>query len=196
MAEALAPYADERSGPVLARVRSGRRSQAPGPFHSLTPLDEGSRAKQSEATARTFASDAPPSVRPPSTDVGLARDAGSSSAGSGRVRAGIVVVLVATAVAVGTGIVALRGHRGDSGTIIADPSTSRPPGPVQVPSAMPTDSVVLAPESTASPPSSALEPEPVPTKAVPKAPLAATTAPPATAPPAPLPTQLGDLKLH
>src|ERR1700722_10670012 len=61
MAEALVPFADERSGQVFTRLRSGRRSQTPAPLHSVTPIDEGARAKQSEATARTFASGQPPS---------------------------------------------------------------------------------------------------------------------------------------
>ncbi len=60
MAEALLPFADDRSAQVFARLRAGRRSQTPGPLHSVTPLDESSRAKQSEATARTFASGEPP----------------------------------------------------------------------------------------------------------------------------------------
>src|SRR3984957_13676126 len=64
MAEALAPYADERSNQVIARLRTGRRSQMPGPVHSVTPLHEGTRATQSEATARTHASGDTP--RPPS----------------------------------------------------------------------------------------------------------------------------------
>jgi serine/threonine-protein kinase len=199
MAEALVPYADERSGQVLARLRGGRRSQSPAPLHSLTPLDEGSRAKHSEATARTFASDAPPSARPPSTHFGVAREADPSSiAGGGRVRAGIVMVLVATAIAVGTGVVALRGHRRGNGTITGEPSATQPPFDPMVPSATPpAETIVLSPETSAAPPSSATvaPPPTVLPKSVAKTPVVATTTATATAP-APLPTQLGDLKLH
>lgn len=207
MAEALAPYADERSGQVLARLRTGRRSQTPGPLHSLTPLDEGSRATQSEATARTFASGGPPSLRPPATDVGVSREAGSTNGAPTRVRAGVVFVLVATAMAVGTGILALRdrAHGGDK--ITAEPSAVLPaPDPVPAPAAIATASaptVVLAPEASASPAACATAASTgLPPKPVAKAPAAgaastiATAAPSATAPQAPLPTQLGDLKLH
>jgi eukaryotic-like serine/threonine-protein kinase len=199
MAEALVPFADERSGQVLARLRSGRRSQTPGPLHSLTPLDEGSRAKQSEATARTFASDGPPpSVRPPSTHMGVTREAGASIAGPERGRAWLVVVLVAAAGVVGTGLVALRGHAVGTDKITAEPSAARTAADPVVPSANPSaPTVALAPESSASPLSSAVAPPaPAPTKPVAKVPGAATTAATATTPPAPLPTQLGDLKLH
>jgi serine/threonine-protein kinase len=199
MAEALVPYADERSGQVLARLRGGRRSQAPAPAHSLTPLDEGSRAKRSEATARTFASESPPSVRPPSTHVGVAREADSSIASGGRVRAGIVVALVATAIAVGTSVVALRGHKGASGTITGEPSATQPPlDPLVTSVTPPAETIVLSPETsaTASPSGTVAPPPIVLPKPVNKTPVVATTTATPTATTAPLPTQLGDLKLH
>src|SRR5450432_1905510 len=129
MAEALVPFADDRSSQVFTRMRTGRRSQTPGPLHSVTPLDEGARVKQSEATARTFASGGPPSVRTPSTEVGVSREAGASQAGPSRGRAartGIVIVLVAAVVAAGTGIFALRGRRSTADKITADPSPALP----------------------------------------------------------------------
>jgi serine/threonine protein kinase len=207
MAEALAPYADERSGLVLARLRTGRRSQTPSPLHSLTPLDEGSRATQSEATARTFASGGPPSLRPPATDVGVSREAGATHAAPRRVRAGVVIVLVAAAMAVGTGILALRGRASGGDKITAEPSAVLPASdPVPAPPALATataPTVVLAPEASATlaAPATAASTG-LPPKPVAKAPTAGTgatiapTAPSATAPQAPLPTQLGDLKLH
>ena len=213
MAEALVPFADERSAQLFARLRAGRRSQTPGPLHSLTPLDEGSRVKQSEATARTFASADPPSMRPPSTEVGVSREAGPSLGASPRgraVRTGVVLVLVAAAVAASTGLVVLRRHPTAADKITSEPSAA-PPG---------ADSVVVAPSLSSTAPSSGavgLAPEPsttpspsalasstaTPPKPAPRATAAPTTSAAtvattttATAPQAPLPTQLGDLKLH
>ncbi len=203
MAEALAPYADERSGQVLARLRTGRRSQTPGPLHSLTPLDEGSRATQGEATARTFASGGPPSLRPPATDVGVSREAGATHAAPTRVRAGVVIVIVA--MAVGTGILALRARATGVDKITAEPSAL--PASDSVPAASASgapsaQTVVLAPETSASPAACATAATGLPPKPVARVPTAATamttaTAAASTTPPqAPLPTQLGDLKLH
>jgi len=210
MAEALAPYADERSTQVLVRMRTGRRSQTPGPLHSLVPVDEGSRVKQSEATARTFASDGPPSIRPPATDVGVSREAGASLAGS-RSRAGIVVTaLVAAAAAVSTGALFLRGRAPAASAITADPGVMAPvataiPGAASTASAAASTAsaaasigtVELAPEASARPLASApAAPLPRPVVRVPVAASATTTASAPATPQAPLPTQLGDLKLH
>ena len=204
MAEALVPFADERSGQVFTRLRSGRRSQ-PAPLHSVTPIDEGARAKQSEATARTFASGQPPSLRPPATDVGVSREAGASlGAPRARVlRTGILVALVATAVAVGTGVFALRGRPSSADRVSAGPSAGLPPAesiaiapPVACAARLdPVPPVVLVPESSAAPlashPGSPTKPAP---RASATAPTPSTTT--ATTSQAPLPTQLGDLKLH
>jgi serine/threonine protein kinase len=208
MAEALVPFADERSGQVFTRLRAGRRSQTPGPLHSVTPLDEGHRVKPSEATARTFASGEPPSMRAPATHVGVSREAGTSQGAPGRgraVRTGIVIALVATAVAVGTGVFALRGHPSAAGKITADPS-ALPAEPVTTApqgsgAAASSATVVLAPESpptvpppASAPPAASIAPVlPRPTTHAPVTPPATTTA---TTPQAPLPSQLGDLKLH
>jgi serine/threonine protein kinase len=204
MAEALVPFADERSGQVFARLRTGRWSQSPGPSHSLTPLDEASRAKQSEATARTFASGDPPSLRPPSTEVGISREAGASLAGSTRPRAvwtAVVVVLVAAAVAAGVGIFALRA-RAPADKMTADPSTSRAGAdsvivaPPSTTTAASIPTAVLAPEASAAPGASANGPtRPAPAaKPAPRAGVAGATSAPTMQPP--FPTQLGDLKLH
>jgi serine/threonine protein kinase len=205
MAEALAPFADERSGQVLARLRTGRRSQTPGPLHSLTPLDENSRVKQSEATARTFASDEPPSMRPPATDIGVSREAGATAGGPARGRTGIVIALLALAAAASTGIVALRG-RTTATKITAEPAVAGPvadPVPVDPPAASgatSTAAVELAPEASTHPLASAATV--VPARPVTRPPLTAAapsatvTTGATTTPQAPLPTQLGDLKLH
>jgi serine/threonine protein kinase len=207
MADALMPFADERSAQVFARLRAGRRSQTPGPLHSLTPLDEGSRVKQSEATARTFASEEPPSLRPPSTNVGVSREAGPSLGASPRVRAvrtGVAVVLVAAAAA-STGLVALRRHPTAGEPITSEPSAAaRGADPVVLAPPAPGPSlgaVGLSPEPSANPSpsapaSSAPPPRPSPRATATPATTAATTATTAVPPQAPLPTQLGDLKLH
>ncbi len=138
MAEALVPFADERSGQVFTRLRAGRRSQTPGPLHSVTPLDEGHRVKPSEATARTFASGEPPSMQAPATHVGVSRESNAAEAhprSRGRSRVAIVIALVATAVAVGTGVFALRGHPSAAGKI--SPRWSQPRCPRPAPSSCP-----------------------------------------------------------
>src|SRR5450432_4607020 len=66
MAEALAPYADERSQQVLARLRAGRRSGMPNQQSTVTPAAAAVRVTQAEATARTYASDGD-ALRPAST---------------------------------------------------------------------------------------------------------------------------------
>ncbi len=200
MAEALAPFADERSSQVMARMRTGRRSQTPGPLHSLTPLDEASRAKQSEATARTFASGEPPSMRPPATDIGVSREAGASTSGASRGRTGTIVALVATAMALSTGIVVLRGRTPTASKITAEPAVALPvadPVPVAAPTACAATTVELAPEASAHPIASAptVSPRPVARPAA-TAPSATPAASATATPQAPLPTQLGDLKLH
>jgi serine/threonine protein kinase len=198
MAEALVPFADERSGQVFTRLRSGRRSQ-PAPLHSVTPIDEGARAKQSEATARTFASSQPPSLRPPETHVGVSRETGTGAPRGRAVRTGVIIALVATAVAVGTGLFAFRG-RPSADRTSAEPSVPPPPAePIAIapPTALAAPSapvVVLVPESPAAP----LASRPgSPTKPAPRASAGPTpSATTAATPQAPLPTQLGDLKLH
>ncbi len=211
MAEALAPYADERSTQVLVRMRTGRRSQTPGPLHSLVPADEGSRVKQSEATARTFASDGPPSIRPPATDVGVSREAGASMTGS-RSRVGIVVaalVVATVAVAVLGGAFALRPHAPPPvhrHAITADPDQRSVgpgrhghPGRGRLHRRRDVDRHRGArPRSVRA--SARVGPGGRDPQAGGEGPhvaaSATTTASAPAAPQAPLPTQLGDLKLH
>jgi serine/threonine-protein kinase len=223
MAEALSVYADERSNQVIARLRTGRRSQTPVPLHSVTPLHEGSRATQSEATARTHAGSIdPPAPRPPSTEVGVTRDS-AGTGGSTKTRTGILVAVVAGAVALGAGALVLRGHgHADGSTTVQDePGHAASPGRVSEEIRMATpppappppppatiETVVLAPESTGTsplPPASArpgatassatkLPPRP---SGTPSSASAPNPTPNSTPPPgSPLPTQLGDLKLH
>ncbi len=216
MAEALAPFADERTATVLARVRSGRRSQLPNtpsllpslspPQHSLTPVDESSRVNQSEATARTFATTQPP-PRPPSTEVGVAREATPTPPREKSGRNGIALgIVAAAAVAVGGAMfVRAQGRHVEAPADSAARAAVAPPPAVPVPPPAPAapiapanTTVVLAPEPSAAPapppaaPSARLAPTSRPLPPHPSA----TAAPPPGPGPAPLPTELGDLKLH
>ena len=203
MADALAPFADERSAQVLARLR-GRRSQ--GPLHSVTPIAPEARARKSEADARTFPS-AGVSARPPSTGIGVTREARSMSAGT-RKKASLAIVAAAL-LAGASGLVVLR-TRGaaaprpaDSPAIVATPATDDEKRPALVASA-PAEGASVAPAVTLEP--ERPPPVPTPSATASAAVVAAAQRPPprpsatATPPPAAttttLPTQLGDLKLH
>ena len=150
MAEALAPFADERSAQVLARVR-GRRSH--GPAHSVTPIAPEARAQKDEATARTFAS-AGVSSPPPSTEVGVTREARSSRVTT-RKRAGVAVAVV-TVLAAATGLLALRAHP-TQGQKAPDPrATLAPAGPDE---ATPPPLVASTPAADSAPLAATLAPE-------------------------------------
>jgi serine/threonine-protein kinase len=204
MAEALAPYADERSREQFSRLRSTRRSMMPpgAPGLAVTPLDASVRATQSEATARTYASSLTPPAPPVPTAGGVAREA--SGPARAKSRAGLVGGVVAGVVALGVaGVFAMRSHEAPGpppriGSEQAASTQSAPPTPATAaPPPAPIETAVLAPTAT---PSEAPKPSATPAHPAPTAPrtTAATTAPsahPAT-PGAPLPTQLGDLKLH
>jgi serine/threonine protein kinase len=203
MAEALAPFADERSAQVLARLRAGRRSHRPAVVGSVVPAN----APAIEVPARTFPGSESSTAPPPPTGVGVTRvlRSGAGSTAFGKTGIGIAIAAVAL-LAAATGIIALRARSG-ANRAIGEPtaptevaresalptlSAGRPPEIVSAPPA-----VVLAPESTAvlSPSASpsaravATSPKPLshPTAA------ASVPAPPSTSS---LPTQLGDLKLH
>jgi eukaryotic-like serine/threonine-protein kinase len=205
MAEALTPFADERSTQVFVRLRGTRRSN--GPMHSLTPAAESARVSKSEATARTFPSfkdSAAPTPKPPSTEVGVTKEAAATRASATHPsRKGVAVAAVAVAIAAGAGFVALRGHSASSPPIQPEPSAAVLPPPASTPvapvspSAAPSSQAVLvAPEESPLPVASAASSvHPAPT-AKPGPHVAAPPPSTATAPNAPLPTQLGDLKLH
>jgi serine/threonine protein kinase len=213
MAEALSPFADERSSQVLSRLR-GRRSG--GPAHSITPIAPETRAEKSEATAQTFAS-AGVSGRPASTGMGVAREAGSPTGATRATRrqAGIAIAAVML-LAAGAGFFVLRAH--PPATLHSDEprAASASPGPSEGTIPLPgaggagepsasSPTVTLTPENTAGPMASTTpsatgsaraaggtqKPPPHPTATA----TAATTTP-ATTTTAALPTQLGDLKLH
>jgi serine/threonine protein kinase len=202
MAEALAPYADERSSQVLARLRTGRRSQTPGRSSTVTPVVEAVRATQAEAMASTHASDGA-ALRPASTSVGVTRESNAAEAHPRSRPAGVVVAIAAVIVAAvaGAGFVLLHG---DSRAPAIEKSAVEPT-PVPAPSAVvlpppavpaaPT-AIVLAPESTEQPaPSSQPSAHPGTPRPSPRIAASAGTTPMAPTSPA-LPSQLGDLKLH
>ncbi len=211
MAEALAPFADERSAQILLRLR-GRRSQ--GPAHSVTPVAPDTRARKSEADARTFPS-AGASGRPPSTNVGVTREAGSLGAGT-RKTAGVAIAALAI-LAGASGLLVLRTH-----ATVSKASPDPPPGvaspgtdngkPLALVTGIPAETVPaaavrLAPESATEsagvPTPSATTSSRVVTLAQKPSPhpsataiTTAVTTTPTTAATSSLPTQLGDLKLH
>ncbi len=170
MAEALAPWSDARSSQILTRLRGGRgrsivpQSPGQGPF---TPSGAPVAPNHGEiATANTFASAPPDSLRSPRvpTEVGVTRDARQASGAPSTakkskapvtifvVAAGFLVV-GAAGVIVAKRVVAPAHVTQDpsaSGTLAAT-TTAPPPPPA-------TDSASALPP----PPSAALEPLPTP----------------------------------
>jgi serine/threonine protein kinase len=199
MAEALAPFADERSREHLARLRSTRRNSSllpPGQQHAVTPLDASARVAQSEATARTFASTSlPPGPLVP-TAGGVAREASGPAKRGGRT--GLVLGIVAGIVTLALGgALAMRSHAPAPG-LGSEPAaaTHAVPAPV-VAQPPPVETAVLAP--TAAPSDAPPKPSAMATAhAAPGAPASTPTKPaPRSSGAGPaLPTQLGDLKLH
>jgi hypothetical protein len=214
MAEALAPYADERSQQVLARLRAGRRSGMPNQQSTVTPAAADVRVTQAEATARTYASDGD-ALRPASTSVGVTRESDVALPTAHPRRTGLVVAIAAVLVAAIAGTSLMFLHRGApaSERATTDPMVAAPPpnafvlppasGAVTGPSAAiapAAPSVVLAPEVSPTAPSAQPSAHATaPTRPVPRGSATSRVSPetpPATPPGAALPTQLGDLKLH
>ncbi len=201
MAEALAPYSDERGGAIVARMRGTRPASVlpnVGPAgHSVTPPQLNARATPAEATARTFMASAA-SVHPGAvpTDVGVTREAPPAQTGAQPARSRAALFVAAAAVSLligGAGVVAVKSHSSTTGAAVGpDPS---PPAPK--PPAAPVTMATLAPPPTptlptpadsaaASASASAAKPPPHPVVNQPAAPAAAPM----------LPRQLGDVKFH
>jgi serine/threonine-protein kinase len=191
MAEALAPFGDERSAQILARLRGGRGSRLPSmrPSHPAAPM-----APQ-PVTAQSFSrtgGEAGRQGRVP-TDVGVTREAGTGSAAptaskSGRgalVLVGVVLVGLACAAA---GVVVVRGRSTSAAT--TTPTTTSEIVPVSpATTTVPAASTALAPLPSAAPLPS--------TTASASASASASGAPPhPTGSPTALPQTLGGLKLH
>jgi len=198
MAEALAPFGDERGAGLLARMRGTRPSSvAPLPMSGLSPATSNLGAGAPPPEPRFTASAASIAPRGVPTEVGVTRE--SPAAQPARPRAAIFVAAAAVAVLVGgAGVVAVKSHASATGSAV---------GPdLSAPAVKPVVSSVLTPAATAT-----LAPPPAPTlTAVPEAPsisasAAASPKPPArpaaNQPAAPaatpmLPRQLGDVKFH
>jgi serine/threonine-protein kinase len=157
MAEALAPYADERSANVIARVRGGRgRSLAPpmpisGPPPGVTPPGAGAVAPPMDARANTFPSnDALRAPRVPS-HMGVSHD-GPAQAAPKPSRAPLVLAVVGILLlcAVG-GVVVLKRS---SGTTV--PVTHEPPAMAAKAAGPPP----VTASTTTLPPATSLEPLP------------------------------------
>jgi serine/threonine-protein kinase len=202
MAEALAPYGDERGAGMLARMRGTRPasmlpSVQPGGL-SLTPSNVGARAAPSEATARTFmasAASVPPGPVP--TDVGVTRETPPAQTGShpAKSRAPLFVAAAAISLLIGAaGVVAMKGHASTTtgGAAAAGPDLSpkAPATPVTMATLAPPPAPTLPmpADSTAASASASAAAKPPPRPVV-NQPVAPAGAPM-------LPRQLGDVKFH
>jgi serine/threonine-protein kinase len=161
MAEALAPFADERSAQVITRLRGGRgRSLVPPQRPSQTPATPAGvgQPQQHEVRAQTYPSPATEGLRPPRvpTDVGVTRETppavGGAPASKGSkaplvLAVGVGVLLLATA-----GIVVVR-RAGPKVPATHEPTTtvSAAPPPPTTSTAGTTPSASLEPLPSASP---------------------------------------------
>jgi hypothetical protein len=152
MAEALFPFADERSAVVISRISGGLRARASmlpaGQRLAVTPIEATSRVTAADAaTARTFAGPTAsvPAVKV-STDAAVVRDA---AGGARQKKSGSPAVLIAVAavliLAGAGGAVALRGHQGAA---VAPPTVAvAPPAVPALPTAATVERAVAAPSS-------------------------------------------------
>lgn len=215
MAEALAPWADERSAQILARLRGGRGksvlpSGAParGPFTPSGPPVASNNADPAlagtyDGIAPTYHGTPPESLKAPRvpTDVGVTRDAKQTTGAPGaakKSRAPMAVAIVATGFLVmgAAGVIIVKRAASPahvtqdpsgSGTLVGAAATTAPPPPQSATAVPPL-------------PSASLEPPPAPSALA-----SASSAPTAPRPPPPQtpvtpgdkPHTLGDLnKLH
>ncbi len=166
-AEALAPFADERSANVVSKLRGGRgRSVLPGaPAGAMTP----SRAPQvpnygDAATAATFPGLPQPGLAPPKvpTDIGVTKDTAVTGAETKPRKfpavAGIAVVALLV-LSAGTVVLVKRNMTGqatqDTPSAATTALPSAPPPPASTLPAMAIPSASLAPLATAAPSTSA-----------------------------------------
>jgi serine/threonine protein kinase len=157
MAEALAPFADERSAEVVARIRATRGASM-GAVRTVSPPDSDARARPEEAMAKTAA--AVP------TDVGMTREATVDKRRRRRFELAAGVVVVALLV---TGVVVVRmknAHSVEAATqLTAEPAP--PPVPLPLPSqtvvlSAPSEHVTPVPSASASQSATAVGPLPPP----------------------------------
>ncbi len=198
MADALAPFADDRSAQVLARLRGGRGSRLPTPTPSQPVA-----GPPPPAVAQSFAQ-AGEALRPARvpTDVGVTREAAGGSPATNAKGARAPLVLI--------GVVAAGLACAAAGVVVVRTRTTAVPAPSHETAV--TATISAAPATTTA----TANPAPEPTTAL--APLPSTaplaTAPPSAAPsasaapgasappqhpagvPPVLPQTLGGLKLH
>jgi serine/threonine-protein kinase len=206
-AEALVPFADDRSTAVISKMRGGqRRSVVPAPGSQLPIASIHPTAPNygEEAMANTFLG-SPESLKPAKvpTDVGVTRDPTPATAtqGQGKTSKGPMAVAIGAMVVLGLGaggVVVMRA-RG------AGHATQEPPAAT---STAATVAPPPPPPATDSAASTSLTPLPVPSASVSAAPSATAPAtannvrpPPVTPgggnPPTPgKPSKLGDIGLH
>jgi serine/threonine-protein kinase len=203
MAEALAPFGDERGAGMIARMRGTRpASNVPMPQSglSVTPSNMGARATPAEATAQTYMANAasvPPRAVP--TDVGVTREAPLAQTGApARPRAAVFVAAAAVSLLIGgAGVVAVKSHSSTTGAAVGPDLSTPTVKPVAPPPSAPVVMATLAPPPTPTPtpaesPSASAS---ISASAKPPARPAVNQSPaPAAAPM--LPKQLGDVKFH
>jgi serine/threonine protein kinase len=179
MAEALAPFADERSNEVVMRMRAVRgRSIAPG---ALPPMSRAAppfpSQPQDGAAAQSLPPMGPEALRAPRvpTDVGLSRSAAGIPRTTGAPRRaaviGAFVAIAAVALLAIAGLLVVRGRAGTTGssapagatTAIATASPSPllllPASAIVAPS--PSETIFAASPSPSPPPAATGEPSSV-----------------------------------
>jgi serine/threonine protein kinase len=162
MAEALAPWADDRSAQVVARVRGGRgRSLAPpslqatpvvGAAAALAPMPSGAGSRPPQVPAGTYpTNDVVRSPRVPS-HMGVSRD-GPPTITAKPSKAPLVLGFVGVVLLAGVaGIVVLKRNAGGSLPVTHEPATTGKTSDPASPSG--------GPSSTITSPSASLEPLP------------------------------------
>ncbi len=206
MAEAMAPYGDDKTQQLLSKMRGGKIGIAsvapgtsalgPGGSYAVMPSQINARATGVEdATAKTYIAEsiAPPQVQ---TDMGATKEAGGtqvSAQDAKPARTGVAVaVLAGMALLAGGTFTVLRMRPSPNEPSKDVPVVAAPPPIQPLPSATltpaPAATLAPAPTATASATASAEAPKAPPKAVVVQAP----GAPPRTG----FPKQLGDVTFH
>jgi serine/threonine protein kinase len=153
MAEALTPFADERSSQVIARVRGGRGRSGLPPSQSYSPAMAGAMAAQG-VRANTFPPTGTGAMRAPRvpTDVGVTRETSApGQPATATSRAPLIVAFAVVVLLCGIGgVVAVR-----RSAVVAGPATHDTGMEGVVRS---SDHPLPASPSAAAPPTAVLEP--------------------------------------
>jgi serine/threonine-protein kinase len=162
MAEALVPFADERSAQVIARVRGGRGRSLMPPSQSFTPPSLGGPVMAVRANTYPTANDALRAPRVP-TDVGVTKET-PPQVGQPAPKASRAPLILAFAAVVllcaGGGFVVLRGRTPATPGATRDPMESAtqavPPPPLLQPTTTtPSAALTPLPSVSVTPPPSA-----------------------------------------